>query len=267
MRGYSIYCTTLETHHEHNVPDKIMIPIDTLLLLLPPFLLSFSPCGVFAVIVFVRHIFLVDFNFHRGGNWCLALPFQGLGGQDMIGVNNLFQYLSLAEVPANPHRARCAKRAPHRAANLRRNAERGAAALRAVMAHDDCFHNVAILQLDGQLGGSAVAAETALDDGGREGDEAVVGIGKECQQCLGKEMDVLLGGSRRDSIGERPMVLIHGDTVSVGATLPGETNLVTPFVRSNELVERRIVLTVQQLIELVDALWLQLNASFGKRLF
>ena len=63
------------------------------------------------------------------------------------------------------------------------------------------------------------------------------------------------------------MVLIHGDTVSVGATLPGETNLVTPFVRSNELVERRIVLTVQQLIELVDALWLQLNASFGKRLF
>ena len=167
-----------------------MIPIDTLLLLLPPFLLPFSPCGVFAVIVFVRHIFLVDFNFHRGGNWCLALPFQSLGGQDMIGVNNLFQYLSLAEVPANPHRARCAKRAPHRAANLRRNAERGAAALRAVMAHDDCFHNVAILQLDGQLGGSAVAAETALDDGGCEGDEAIAGIGKECQQCLWKAMDV-----------------------------------------------------------------------------
>lgn len=161
-------------------------------------------------------------------------------------MNDLLQYLSLAKVPANAHRSRGAKRTAHCAANLRRYTERGSAALWTVVAHNDRFHDVTVLQLNDQLGGSAIAAETTLNDLGREGDKSIVGIREEDQQRLGNGMNVLLGGSSRHLVGERSIrILIHSDAIGVGTALPSETNLLAPFVRGNELVQRRVVLTMQ----------------------
>ena len=265
----------LGTHHEHNVTNEIMTFIFLLLLLPPLFLvLSTSSCTVLAVIVFVRYIVFLDGgiiinanpNPNGIGSRCIALSFQSLGSKDVIRMNDLFQYLSLAEVTTNAHRSSGAKCTAHGATNLRRYTERRSAALRTVVAHNDRFDDVAILQLNAQLGGCAIAAETTLDDLGCEGDKVIGWIREECQQRLGYGMNVLLGRSRRHLVGERS-ILIHRDAVGVGAALPSETNLLTPLVRRNELVQRRIVLTVQQLIELVDAIGLQLNASLCKGSF
>ena len=162
-------------------------------------------------------------------------------------MNDLLQYLSLTKVAANSHRSRGTKCTAHRAANLRRYAERGSATLWTVVAHNDRFHDVTILQLNAQLGGSTIAAETTLNDLGCEGDKSIVGIREEYQQRLGNGMKVLLGGSAALLVGERSVriLLIHGDAIGVGTALPSETNLLAPFVRRNELVQRRVVLTMQ----------------------
>ena len=160
-----------------------MIFIVILLLLLSLFLLPSPLRPVFNAIVFVSYIFFLDddgFVFNAdGSSRCIALPFQGLCSKDVIGVNNLLQNLPLAKVATNAHGSRRAERAFHRTTYLGRNTECGAAALRTVMAHNDRFYDVAILQLHAQLGGSAIATETTLNDLGCEGNEAIIWIGEE----------------------------------------------------------------------------------------